>query len=438
MKHLERLLDLLPGAYAVAGDAVLTSLLDVVALELETFQEDLDLMRQCHWIRSVYRLADAEKLAALVGIQRLPWEALEMFRERILALVAARLQGALGPVEIKRFVFEYIRKSEDVLGCTFVPGLRKLDFAHAFPTEDEPPRFGVLELRENPRRVRASGALQARSGRVPYLHRWSESNRGLDETVATFRVSGLPGGRTSVPVLVNETTGDLIGYAGRIPFGRTLVLQAGDSAGRPVRATLDGADVTGRVFGMEGFTLGVPFTPAQLDTQPRLPRLARGANEWIFLCLGLYDLRGLNNFFFAMAGRGLYEAVFDRTFFDQALFPSGPVATLEMDWIETTPACFEVHVPRWIVSEPLDGVASSAPRPYEQVAAGLVDTIRQLHAAGVRAEVQFEPFVERQPQQVRVSLPWKMLERETGPSGTVELTLGGRFGESPLGGARYE
>jgi hypothetical protein len=438
MNHQQRLLDLLPGPYAVADDAVLTTLLDVVALELETFQEDLDRMRQSHWIRTVYRLADAEKLAALMGIARLPWEALPMFRERVLALVTARLQGALGPLEIKRFVFEYIRKSEAVLGCTLVPGLRKLDVGSAFRTAEGPPGPGLLELRENPPRPRASPALLARAGRVPYLHRWAETNRGLDETVATVRVSGRPGGHTSVPVLVNETTGDLIGYADRIPFGRTLALQPGDGAGRPVRATLDGADVTEHVFSMEGFTLGVPFTPAQLHPVPQLPRLARGDNAWIFLCLGLYDIRGLNHVFFAMAGRGLYEGVFDRTVFDQALFPSGPVATLELDWIETTPASFEVRVPRSIVMEPSDVAVATTPRPWEQVAAGLVDSIRQLHAAGVRAEVQFQPFVERQPQQVRVSLPWKVLEREAAPSGRDELTLGGRFGESTLGGARYE
>ncbi|HEX9821342.1 MAG TPA: hypothetical protein VGD07_17205 [Methylomirabilota bacterium] len=438
MNHLTRLLDLLPGPYAVADDAVLTSLLDVAALELETFQEDLDRMRQSHWIRFAYRLADAEKLAALVGIQRLPWEGLEMFRERVLAVVVARLAGALGPREIKRFVFDYLRKSEDVLGCTFVPGLQTLDLEQAFATESDPPRRRALALRENPRRERASAALRARAGRVPYLHRWSETNRGLEESVATFRLSGLAQGRTSVPVLANLTTGDLLGYADRIPFGRTLVVRAGDGAGRPARATVDGADVTGRLFSLEGLTPGVPFTPAQLDAAPRLPRLARGDNEWIFLCLGLHDVRGLDHFAFALAGRDLYEAAFDRTAFDQALFPSGPVATLEMDWIETTPACFEVHVPRWMVSEPADLAAASTPRPHEQVAEGLVDTIRQLHAAGVRAEVHFRPFTERQPQHVTVRLPWKILDPETAPTGAAELTLGGRFGESPLGGARYE
>jgi hypothetical protein len=438
MTQLDRLRDLLPGPYAVADDAVLTALLDVVALELEAFGEDLDRMRQSHWIRTAFRLADAEKLGALMGIRRLAWEGLPMFRERLLALVTARLQGALGPLEIKRFVFDYLRRSEDVLECTLVPGLQHLDLEHAFPEGAVPPRTRPLALRENPPRRRVSGALQARGGRVPFLYRWAESNRGLDEAVVTFRISGLAGGRTAVPVLVNETTGDLIGYSGRIPFGQTLVVRAGDGAGRPARATLGGADATARLFSLERFVPGVPFTPGQLDAAPRLPRLARGDNAWTFLCLGRYDVRGLDHVAFAIAGPDLNEASFDGTAFDRALFPTGPVAMIEMDWIETAPASFEVHVPRWIVSEPADLVAASTPRPYEQVADGLVDTIRQLHAAGVRAEVRFRPFVESQPQQVTVSLPWKVLDRQTAPTGVPEFTLGGRFGESPLGGARYE
>lgn len=446
MNHLARIQEHLPGPYALAADAVLTRLLDVIALEFEAFQEDLDRMRQSHWIHFVYRLADAEKLAALVGVTRLPWENLQTFRARLLPLVVARLRGALGPLEIKRFVYEYLRASENVLSDAdnrlpylLVPGLARVPFEQAFAPVAERPLFRPLELRENPQRLKSSGVLAARSGRVPYLYRWEEKNRGLSETRARFRISGLIGGRTTVPVLVNETTGDLLGYAGALPYGQTLVIEEREDAGSLARATLDGTDVSGRLFSMSGFSLGVPFTREDLAETPALPRLARGANRWIFLSVALYDVKGLNHFFFAIAGKDLYEGRFDETFFNQALFPSGPVARLEMDWVETEPACFEVRVPRCLVAEPADIAAAREDRPYRQIAEGLESAIRDLHAAGVRAEVRFVPFVETQRQRVRATLPWKAIDPEKGSAGSGDqMFTGGRFGESTLGGSRFE
>jgi hypothetical protein len=91
------------------------------------------------------------------------------------------------------------------------------------------------------------------------------------------------------------------------------------------------------------------------------------------------------------------------------------------------------------VVEPLELVVASTSRTYEQLEEGLRDAIGQLHAAGVRADVRFVPFVETQEQRVKVTLPWKVIDREIGPSGGIEgVDLGGRFGESSLGGSRFE
>jgi len=435
---LVRIQELLPPPYTVAPDGVLTRLLDVIALEIDTFHEDLDRMRQSHWLRFAYRLADVEKLAALVGIERLPWEGLSLFRERLVALVVARLQGALGPRELRRFVYDYLRQAEDVLDCVFVLGLRATPFEKAFQPLPQRPRFVPLQLVENPQRRRTSSALAGRSGLVPYLFRWRERNGGLDEALASFQVSGLLGQRTRVPVLVNITTGDLIGYAGPVPFGQTLVLQARGAGLREARATLDGNDVSERLFSVQGFSLGVAFAREDLDETPLLPRMARGDNDWIFLSVGLYDVRGLNRVFFAIAGVDLYEAVFDQTAFDQALFPSGNLARLAMEWVETEPATFAVRVPRQLVVEPASLASADTRRPFEQVADALRSSIRELRAAGVRALVEFVPFREQQRQSVKVTLPWRIIDPEVGPTGAADLLLGGRFGETRLGGARYE
>jgi len=48
-------------------------------LDLEVFQEDLDRMRQTHWIRTAYSLGDAAKLGALLDIQPFSWEHIDLY-----------------------------------------------------------------------------------------------------------------------------------------------------------------------------------------------------------------------------------------------------------------------------------------------------------------------------------------------------------------------
>ena len=208
MKHLAALQSYLPDPYSLAPDAVLTQLLDCVALELECVDEDLDRLRQTHWIGSAYGLADAEKLAALVGVEPLPWEDLRLFRARLLPLVKARLAGALGPREIRQFVCDYLSATEvalsdapSQLAYQLLPGLQRVPFEQAFAAVEGRPLFRPLQLIENPLREKSSGALAARDGNIPYLYRWSESNRGLEETHATFTLTGVFGGKTVVPIL---------------------------------------------------------------------------------------------------------------------------------------------------------------------------------------------------------------------------------------------
>lgn len=442
MNYLPQILDSLPPPYTQADDSVLARIVNLAALEFEVAQEDLDRMRQTHWIQSVYSMKDAAKLGALLDIGPFDWETLDLYRRRLLALVVARLKGALGPNEVRQFAYDYLQNCERVLSASFVPGLQTVTLSQAFEQSADRPQFRPLELRENPHRVRTSQTLSDRGARVPYLLRWSETNTGLDETVVEFHIAGLVQNRTVVPTLVNLTTGDLIGYAGRVPFGQTLSVRRANPDGalddRELRATLDGVDVTDRMFSVGNFQLGVPFTQQQQEPKPLLPRLPRGANDWIFLAVGLYDVRGLDRFFFSIAGKDLHEAVFDETAFDASLFPSGTIARLDMRWMETEPACFELHVPRRIVIEPADAVASSD-RPYQKVSDGLVSSVAELRAAGVKAQVVFVPFQESQRQTVVGRLPWKVLDPETAPSGdTKSIELGARFGESPLDQSRFE
>lgn len=430
-----RLVELLPLPYAVGGDSVLGQLLNAFAVELEAYAEDLDRLRRTHWVELVYRLEDLDRLAAVLGTTRLSWEDLPTFRTRLLALAAARLAGAVGPNEIRGFVFGYLSRAQDALRATYVLGLGRYDATTAFQPDARVPAFRPLALVENPLRERHSQALRDRGGRVPYLLRWEEHNRGLVETFARITITGLPQGRTAVPVLANLTTGDLIGYRGVLRVGQRLHIDAADATPPDnARATLDGTrDVTDRLFSLRGFRLGEVFGRDQLDPVPRLARMARGANAWIFLSIGLYDVRGLDHVFFAIADAELREGTFDGTRFDHALFPSGPVAAVDLRWTEQEPASFQVRVPWQVVVE------ESGPPRYRELAEALRTGVVELHAAGVQAEVVFDPFTESQPQRVSVQLPWVVIPPERGPSGVDrDLALGARFGESAFASTRFE
>lgn len=435
MNHLERLVDLLPPPYAVAGDSLISHLLAQVAAEMEAYQEDLDRMRQTHWIRFCFRLEDAEKLGALVGVRRFEWETLVLYRARLVPTVVARLRGALGPNEVRNFCYDYLISAENATGISLVPGLQTVTAEQAFRGVAERPLFRHLELVENPPASRQSVVLAARGGNVPYLFRWKDVNKGTRESIPTIFVSGAIGRRSVCPVLVNLTTGELIGYRGRVPFGRTLIIAPANDGNEPrlATATLNGEDVTAQVYSMTGFHMGVPFSLTDLAPKPLLPRLARGANEWVFLSVALYDSQGLDHFFSAIAADALREGVFNQTSFNQSLFPSGTMANLALEWTEAQPASFEVRVPRYVVREPADT------EMHALMSEALAESVGELRAAGVRNAVRFIPFAEKQTQRVKVTLPWIVAGPQKGSAGeNVELSLGAQFGESPLGSTRFE
>jgi hypothetical protein len=451
MSALDRILDVLPPTYAVDEGSVVHQVMNALALQLDAYAEDLDRMRRTHWFDLAYRLVDAERLAALVGVERRSWETLPLFRARVRAMVDARLDGSVGPRAIRMYVYETVRGTQGALGGTLIPGLADriartaadprdpLALAAAFESDEARPAWAPLQVIENPPRQARSVALAARGGRVPYLYRWTDTNHGMDPAPASVTVVGRAGGRTAVPVLVNLTTGHALGYAGALRVGQRLtVTPAVDVAphGRLARAVLDDdLDVTGRVFSLTGFALGRPFDRNQADDPgPLLPMQARGPNDWIYLSGATYDVRGLDNTYFQLADDALREGVFDATNFDQAVFPTGIAATLDVRWTEEEPAAFAVVIPRGVVALP----TAAGDLPGE-IAEALTADLGEMHAAGVHAQLRLRPFTEVQGQRTKVRLPWVVVPPETGPAGeAVRVGVGGRYDESAFGRSRFE
>lgn len=460
MSTLERILDAFPPIYAVDEGSVLRDLLDSVALELDAYAEDLDRLRRTHWFERAYRLGDLERIAALVGVQRRSWEPLELFRQRVRALVDARLAGSVGPRAVRTFVYEAVRGAESGLDGTLVPGLERravaspgdpsgtranaesLAAAFAGPEQDDEQDDGLddgpwrpLRLVENPTRVVRSPALTGRGGLVPYLHRWTDENHGLGPAPATMTLTGRSGGRTATPVIANLTTGQAIVYAGVLRVGQRLsIIQAPDqdAAGRRAIALLDDTlDVTDRVFSLSGFSLGVPFARDDGDPGgPLLPMQNRGVNRWVYLSAGLFDVRGLDATYFQLADDELSEGAFDQTYFDESLFVSPIAARLDLRWTEHEPAAFTVVVPHGIVA---------LPGPATEFADGLAADLEGLRAAGVRSRLELRPFTEQQRQVSSVGLPWLVVPPELGSAGgAVKVGVGGRFSDSAFDRSRFE
>ena len=419
MTSLDRMQDLLPLPYSVAGDALLTAVLNTCALQVEALEEDIDRMRRSHWIEQAWRDSDLDRLAALVSIRRFPSEPPLLFRNRIVALVRARLRGAVSPVDIRQFVFEYIDALERELESKFIHGGATLD---------------KVQIVENPPRMRRSKTLRDRAGRVSQLFRWRETNGGLDPAPTAIRISGVTGG-TANPVITNLTTKELIGYRGFLRVGQAVVIEGG-------KATLDGRDVSDRLFGLANFSLGSPNGPFDFANHPS-PSLQRGDNDLFFAALGIWDERALDRVAFYPDDPEMREAAFDRTTFDHAIFPAGPMAQLELSWVEHEPASFEVHLPRTVVIEPTAlrqefRAANLARPPYDEIADDLAATLPQLRAAGVAAELRLDGFTETQHHFDRLVPGWVVIEPEDGPAGTNDrVGTGGRFDETALGVSQF-
>jgi hypothetical protein len=460
MSTLDRMLDALPPIYAIDDGSVLHQFLDSLALELDAYAEDLDRLRRTHWFAEAYRLTDLEKIAALVGIIRRSWEPLEMFRERVRALVDARLAGSVGPTAVRTYVYEAVRGAEQGLDATLVPGLEQravpspgdpfavranpAALAAAFGVEESHPAWRPLQLVENPPRLLRSAALAARGGLVGYLHRWSDVNSGMAAAPVTVTITGRSGGHTATPVIANLTTGQALVYAGVLRVGQRLTVSPSPDQGvdaRRARAVIDDVhDVTDRVLSLSGFRLGTPFSQFDGDDPgPLLPVQERGPNAWIYISAGLFDVRGLDDTYFQLAGEDLRQGAFDGTAFDQAIFATRIAARLELSWSEREPAAFSVVIPHGIVALP-----TVPDQPQEgglgtEIAEGLAGDLDDLRAAGVRSRLELRPFGETQRQVSRVTLPWLVVPPEIGPAGeAVRVAVGGRFGESRFGEARFE
>lgn len=422
MTRLEAMLDRLPAPYSIDPGARLHDLLAVVDLQLAVIDEDRDRIQRSHWIDSAFERVDLARLGALFEVGPVDWEPLALFRTRIKAVIAALLRGSVTPAAMR-----------EVLSAIFSGAQSALASEHLSPGTR-------LEIKEFPPRTRRSEELIARRGVVRPHDRFVAHNRGLEPALLNVALTGVAGGRTVQPVLVNLTTGEALGWRGVVRAGGILRIQATADA---VTATLDGTDVSQGLWSArwpDGSEEAEPGGARRLvDEVARPLLLALGDNRIAVVSLARYDEPGLDAALLGLADSRQHQGVFagpdDGALFDDAVFFAEPMAGLDAWWVERTPATFRVSVPSGLVRR----VGGRRPDP-EADRAGLLklleDTADRLRAAAVDAQVVPALLSEQQPVTDRVAVLAPLTE--TGSSGQADVVgVSAAFDVAPRDRSRY-
>ncbi|HMV68980.1 MAG TPA: hypothetical protein PKA64_19180 [Myxococcota bacterium] len=385
MNRLDAMLDRLPPIYGIDEGTLLRQVLGVIAVDLATWDEDLDRVQRSHWVRTAFTRSDLERLAELVDVQAAPWESEDFFRARLVALTKARLDGAVTWAAIEAALLRILDSADKDLGVRWFSLVDDRGRARRFNVDAPPPA-----LIEFPLVLRRSPELVARRGLVRALDRFPMKNEGFRPAWVQGTVRGLAGAVTSVPLLVNLTNGHAVGYAGRLRAGEELVLTAGSDGSLTGR--VGDRDVTSRLVTTRGFPLDDPDARAPLgrDANPTAIALEPGPNVLWFAPVGLYDNPSFDHALFAWPssamGQGRWaDADLQKPGFDDAVFHTPDAASLDLWWLETSPAAFRVDVP-------VGAVRRTPSRSPDDLTDALLDVLRstidQLRAAAVRAEVR--------------------------------------------------
>lgn len=414
MARVHAMINRLPSLYR-DGELV-RGVLSSPALELEIADElALDIQR-AHWFDTALQLDEAARLASLLDLEPETWQTLSEFRTWVHGLRNAMLrQGSVTVSALKGFIRDYTEGFRVAATSAVAPPVTRFSDT---PSETE---AAFIEFPERRRYGRAT------SGRgVQPLHQFVIQQRGLDETTADFLLTGIPDTPECVPVIANVTTGDALIFLGSVPPGKRLWLNT--DANGDVRGELEGHDVSPKLRSVRNLVPGQPWTPAQVASPAKSIRLARGSNQMWFLPVAHYDQPALDRALLALADLMLAQGRYDETQFDHALFHQEAAVTLQMTWVERQPATVDVTLPAGtLVSRA--GQLENALVERERLMYALNLSLTRLSAAGVRAEVTLQPFVEHQGQLDRLAAVMPFVQREVAPTGADRLPdAGGLFG----------
>src|SRR5262245_2053241 len=95
MNRRDAMLDRLPPIHRIEKGALLWQIVALAGNAVTAFDEDMDRVQRSHWLDTAFDREDLAKLGELFGVLIQPWEPEGLYRQRLKATVAARLQGAV-------------------------------------------------------------------------------------------------------------------------------------------------------------------------------------------------------------------------------------------------------------------------------------------------------------------------------------------------------
>ena len=367
------------------------------ALQVEIATEYALEVQRSHFFNQTLELEEAAKLAAILDIEPEQWQDLLLFRPWVHAQRDAILNGgAVTIAGIEGFSNSYTEA-----------------YQHATTV-----RFGPESsvVKEEPQRRRHRRTLLETS--LTPLTQFSVENRGLDDTHVSLLLTGIADSHEFCPLIVNITTGEAMLWLGPIAQGQRLWFRAPTS--ERAEAVLENRDVTANLRFIIGLTPGTSYSSAQVQPTPRPLRLAMGENKFWFLPLAHYDELGLDRILLSMSNLSMTQGHWDESLFDSSLFFQDAAVVMDVTWVETEPASFEVHVPGHSISKrPL--TAGTPEEHRDKLGSAIAQGVQRLKAVGVRSAVRVLAFSEIQGQSDAVTAVLPMRLREAGSTGADRL-----------------
>jgi hypothetical protein len=413
MKRVDDMTSRLP--YLYREGPLLAGVLSQPAEQLEIAVEDALEVQRAHFFDDALQLEEVARLAALLDFTPEQWQTLQLFRPWVHAQRDAVLKnGGVTVDAIIGFATSYVSAFQAATG-NFFPSAKPALIE--FPLRR---RYAKPDLADDT---------------VP-LSRFTITTKGLEDTKASFLLTGREAGPESMPLIANLSTGDALLFHGNVAPGQRLWIRAATDGS--VTAQLERDDVTAKLVSISGITPGTPWTAPQIKTPAAALPLLRGDNVLWFLPVAHFDELGLDRFLLALADLVLDDGHWDAAKLDHSLFFLDAAINMRLTWLELEPASIElqVHTESVYRAVPSPGSAADA---RGQIAFALDDGVKRLKAAGVRSNIAAMAFSELQPATDFMTNVLPKTIREAGSSGgdrIVDKT--GTFGQTSWGDSIFQ
>ena len=328
METKPKIISYLPQIYqSQEKDSLFYYLLSIFGQELEQIEKVIKGIIIAHTVdfadKKGAKIDDLTRLGALFDIKPKVDEGIENFRERLKETIKVYLSGlntaeAVIRITALHFGYKIVEITPPTLEEPFVTKAT-LD-TYEIEVRDNPPQF-------------VSTQKEAVTGED-----WDVYNNGLFDVSPSIVITCLD--KVVVhPQITNFTTGQIIGYKGIIPEGKSLVITFEGG----LKAQIDGRNVTNELFILKGESFGKARFDvscfAHVEESFILP-VGRSCLHY-FSSSGRFDCDSFDQATFYK----LEVGEFDESRFNEVIFATPPEVELKFSWQEARMATFWLNLP---------------------------------------------------------------------------------------------